>query len=187
MRRLLLLLAAAPLLLTACDSDTNRDGSPRRAIVTAVQIDDAPLFDPVSGNDWDGNAFGGGPEIYFRLLYDDQGATSRGALNPRDDRFVRNQNKPGQPWVDDARGSDFPVVWAVDGGFEVRDLRDRFRVALYDYDPTSEDDLMGETETFTFGDSAPAIADGREDTIVLDGVGLGADRVRVRLRVRYEY
>lgn len=184
MRRSLLLLVAAPLLITACD--TNRDRAPRRAIVTAVQIDDAPLRDPANGAEWDG-ATGGGPEVYFRLLYADQNETSRGALNPRDDGFVRNQLTPGQAWVDDVDGADFPLVWTVDGGFEVRDLRDEFRVALYDYDPVGGDDLMGETGTFTFGDEAPAIADGREDTVVLDGVGLGGEQVRVRLRVRYEY
>ncbi len=177
-----LLLVAAPLLLSACD--TTRDRPPRRAIVTAVQIDDAPLRDPASGSEWDG-AGGGGPEVYFRLLYADESTTSRGALNPRDDRFVLNQRTPGQPWVDDTRGSDFPLVWAVDGGFEVRDLRDSFRVALYDYDPTTEDDLMGVTQAFTFADGAPDIADGREDTIILDGTDQSL--VRVRLRVRYEY
>ena len=184
MRLPLLALVAAPLLLTACD--TNQDRAPRRAIITAVQIDDAPLRDAANGNEWDGAA-GGGPEVYFRLLNADESATSPGTLNPRDDSFVLNQTTPGQAWVDDVSGVDFPLVWAVDGGFEVRNLRDAFRVALYDYDPLDSDDLMGETEVFTFADDAPAIADGREDTIVLDGVGLGGDQVRVRLRVRYEY
>lgn len=184
MRRSLLLLVAAPLLLTACD--TNRDRPPRRAIITAVQVDDAPLFDPANGNEWDGSG-GGGPEVYFRLLYADQNQTSRGVLNPRDDRFVLNQRTPGQPWVDDVRGSDFPLVWAVEGGFEVRNLSDSFRITLYDYDPTTEDDFMGGTEAFTFGDEAPAIADGRDDTIVLYGAGASSDRILVRLRVRYEY
>ena len=180
MRRLLLL--ALPLLLTACDS--GRDRPPRRAVVTAVQIDDAPLR-AANGNDWDG-AGGGGPEVYFRLLFAGDAPTSAGVLNPRDDAFVLNLTTPGQAWVDDVRGSDFPLVWAVDGGFEIRNLTDEYQIALVDYDPTTEDDVMISTRPFRFSDEAPEVADGREDTLVLEGVGADAARVRVRLRVVYE-
>ena len=171
--------------LAACDSNTDRP--PRRAIVTAVQIDDGPLRD-VNGNAWDG-AGGGGPEIYFRLFYADTDFRTRpgdDVLNPRDDRFVVNTLDPAQPWVNDTEGIDFPLVWTVDGGFEVRDFQESYRVVLYDYDPTNEDDPMISTRTFTFAEAAPDIADGREDTIVLDGVGADETLVRVRLRVVYE-
>ncbi|HEX8299978.1 MAG TPA: hypothetical protein VF594_12520 [Rubricoccaceae bacterium] len=181
--RLSHLVLLAPLALTACD--TNSDGPPRRAIVTAVQIDDAPLSDPANGDSWDG-AGGGGPEVYFRLLYADESPTSPGVLNPRDDAFVVNTFTPGQPWVDDVNGANFPLVWTVDGGFEVRGLDDEYRVVLYDYDPIGGDDVMILTRTFTFAEAAPDIADGREDTIVLDGVGADESLVRVRLRVVYE-
>ncbi len=181
MRRSLLLLAL-PLLLTACDSGRGR--APRRAVLTAVQIDDAPLR-AANGNDWDG-AGGGGPEIYFRLLLAGDAPTSAGVLNPRDDQFVVNTRTPGQAWVDDVRGSDFPLVWSVESGFEIRDLTEEYQVAIIDYDPTTEDDVMISTRPFRFSEQAPEVTDGREDTIVLEGVGADAARVRVRLRVRYE-
>ncbi len=187
MRLPLLALVAAPLLLTACDT-ANPDRAPRRAVITAVQIDDAPLRAP-DDSQWDGSG-GGGPEVYFRLFFADTDETTRpgdDVLNPRDDTFVLNQTQPGQPWVDDVEGADFPLVWAVDGGFEVRNLADRFKVVLYDYDPTTSDDRMIGTRTFTFAEQAPDIADSREDTIILDGTGADQNLVRVRLRVRYEY
>ena len=180
MRRSLLLLAL-PLVLTACDS--GRDGPPRRAVITAVQIDDAPLR-AANGNEWDG-AGGGGPEVYFRLLLAGDAPTSAGVLNPRDDQFVVNTRTPGQAWVDDVRGSDFPLVWTIDGGFEIRNLNDEYQIALVDYDPTTEDDVMISTRTFRLSEGAPEVTDGREDTIVLDGVGADATRVQVRLRVVY--
>ena len=180
MRRLLLL--ALPLLLTACDS--GRDQPPRRAVLTAVQIDDAPLR-AANGNEWDG-AGGGGPEVYFRLLLAGDAPTSAGVLNPRDDAFVLNQITPGQAWVDDVSGSDFPLVWSVEGGFEIRNLNDEYQIAVIDYDPTTEDDVMISTRRFRFSEQAPEVTDGREDIIVLEGVGADAARVRVRLRVVYE-
>ena len=177
------LLLGAPILLTACDSGSN-GGTPRRAIVTAVQIDDGPLVD-VNGNDWDGD-LGGGPEMYFRLLYADDSDTSAGVLNPRDDEFVVNVSNPDQAWYDDVRTSDFPLVWDVDGGFEVRDLREDYRVVLFDYDPTTSDDVMISTRTFSFDEEAPSQTDGREDTITLEGEGVDENEVQVRLRVVYE-
>ena len=181
-----LALVAAPLLLAACDS-ASTGGAPRRAVITAVQVDDAPLV-AANGNSWDGSG-GGGPEIYFRLFYADTDFLSRpgdDVLNPRDDGYVVNTFNPNQAWVDDVRASDFPLVWDVDGGFEVRNLRDEYRVVLYDYDPTTEDDAMISTRTFTFAEQAPDRADGREDTIVLEGIGADENQVQVRLRVRYE-
>ena len=180
-------LLAAPLLLTACDTaDTDR--APRRAVVTAVQVDDAPLREPGTDNEWDG-AGGGGPEVYFRLFYADEDyQTNPGGdvLNPRDDAFVVNTAAPGTPYYENVSGSLFPLVWSVDGGFEVRGLQDEYRVVLYDFDPFGGDDAMITTRTFTFAEQAPERVDGREDTIVLDGVGADEDRVRVRLRVVYE-
>lgn len=180
------LLAGASLLLTACDSDNN-DSPPRRAVVTAVQVDDGPLLD-VNGAQWDGN-LGGGPEIYFRLFYADEDfIVDPGAdvLNPRDDRFVVNVANPDQPWYDDVRTGDFPLVWDVDGGFEVRDFREEYRVVLFNHDPLGGDDAMISTRTFFFDEEAPDRADGREDTITLEGEGADENQVQVRLRVVYE-
>ncbi len=181
MRRSFLLLAL-PLLLTACDS--GRGDVPRRAVITAVQIDDAPLR-AANGNEWDG-AGGGGPDVYFRLLLAGDAPTSAGVLNPRDDAFVVNTFRPEQGWYDDVRGSSFPLVWSVEGGFEVRSLTEEYEIVLVDYDPTTEDDVMISTRPFRFAEQAPEVTDGREDTIILDGVGADAGRVRVRLRVVYE-
>ena len=177
------LLLGAPLLLTACDT-ADTDGPPRRAVVTAVQVDDGPLL-AANGEQWDGTG-GGGPEIYFRLLYADDANTSAGVLNPVDDPFVVNVSNPDQPWYDDVRTADFPLVWDVDGGFEVRDFQETYRVVLVDSDPTTADDVMISTRTFSFDEEAPARADGREDTITLEGQGADENRVQVRLRVVYE-
>ena len=187
MRLARLALLASPLLLAACDT-AGTDRAPRRAIVTAVQVDDAPLREVATGNEWDG-AGGGGPEVYFRLFFADedyQTNPDRDVLNPRDDLFVVNRSTPGTPYYENVFGSLFPLVWSVDGGFEVRGLQDEYRVVLYDYDPTTDDDPMISTRTFTFSEQAPEFVDGAEDTIVLDGVGADEDRVRVRLRVVYE-
>lgn len=180
-----LALLAAPLLLTACDSSTG--GAPRRAVVTAVQIDDGPLL-AVDGSQWDGTG-GGGPEIYFRLYYDGDDIVANpgdDVLNPRDDRFVVNVSNPDQPWYDDIRSTDFPLIWDIDGGFEVRDLRQGYRVALFDHDPIGGDDAMISTRAFTFDEEAPTETDGREDTIVLEGAGSDQNLVQVRLRIVYE-
>ena len=177
-------LLAASLLLASCDS---QDGPPRRAVLTAVQIDDAPLLD-VNRDRWDG-AGGGGPEIYFRLFYADEDFIrdpGRDLLNPRDDRFVANAFDPETPWYDDVAPTDFPLIWDVQGGFELRDLDEPFRLVLFDYDPTTQDDPMISTRVFTFAEAAPDRTDGRDDTVVLEGEGADRDRILVRLRVRYE-
>lgn len=179
------LVLVAVLAVAGCDSAG--DGPPTRAVITSVQIDDGPLRDD-DGNLWDGTA-GGGPDVYFRLFFADEdfiGEPGRDLLNPRDDAFVVNVATPGVPYVDDVSGNDFPLIWDVDGGFEVRGLDEPYRIVLYDYDPTTEDDPMISTRTFTLDEAAPDRVDGRTETIVLDGEGSARDRVLVRLRVRYE-
>jgi hypothetical protein len=178
---------AAALTLTACDSQADRP--PSRAFLVGVQIEDAPLFD-VNGDRWDGGVFPSGPDIYFRVYFADQdfaGADfNNDLLNARDDAsFVIPQGSV-EPWFSDVEGIDFPLVWAVDGGFELRRLSDELRIVVTDYDPTSGDDVMIATEPFTLGEFAPALADGREDTILLRGVGAFEDEVAVRLRVVYD-
>lgn len=177
----LLVLAGA---LSACD--TNRDVVPRRAIVTAIQVDDAPLVEPGTGNAWDGSG-GGGPEVYFRLFFADEDYVANPGndlLNPRDDDFAVPTGSPSA-WYEDVQGVDFPLVWAIGGGYEL-DLRDAYRVALFDYDPFDSDDPTIATEEVVLGDFAPEFVDGREQVIVLRGVGADRDLVQVRLRVVFE-
>jgi len=108
-------------------------------------------------------------------------------VRTRDDADFVFARLSDQPWYDDVDGSDFPLVWDVDPdgpGFEFRDLSRLYRVVLCDYDPTTGDEDMIETEAFTFGEFAPDEADGVEDSIVLTGID-GGSEVAVRLRVVY--
>ena len=178
---------AFAVVLVASGCDTVGEGPPLRAVVTSVQVDDAPLRDD-DGNLWDGSV-GGGPDVYFRLFFADEdflAEPGRDLLNPRDDAFVVNTAAPGVPHVDNTGDRSFPLIWDIDGGFEVRGFDEPYRIVLYDYDPTTEDDPMISTRTFTFAEAAPERVDGRTETIVLDGEGAARERVLVRLRVRYE-
>ncbi len=183
MRALLLLLGS--LTLVACDTIAG-GGVPRRAFLTVVQIDDAPLSN--GGDGWDGS-LGGGPDLYFRVYpadFNDGQCLGGDVLNPRDDDFVVSRFSD-QPWVDDVDGVDFPLVWDVDPagrGFEFPDLRLEYRIAVCDYDPLDSDEAVAQTEAFSFGAFAPDRADGRDDVIVLGGRRGGAD-TSVRLRVVY--
>lgn len=175
------------LLLPVAACDVTTGGPPESAFLTAVQVDDAPLSD--AGEGWDGDV-GGGPEIYFRL-YEANAAIDQcpatDVLNARDDAGFVVARFSDSPWYEDVHGSNFPLVWDVDPaglGFEVRDLHRRYRVVLCDYDPTTGDEDMVETEAFTFAEFAPDEADGFEDSIVLSGVNSGSV-VAVRLRVVY--
>ena len=189
MRRLRALVLLAPLVLVAaCDSGTD-DGLPVSARIVQVTVNDAPLFDPVSGDDWDDGTFGGsGPDIYFALFddavdYVDGREGSR--LNARDDGDVVEARGS----TDDVDARDFPLVWDVEG-FRVDDLSDRLYVALYDRDGglAGDDDPMVESDPFTLRTSAPAITDGRVVTFDLDGFDLsGADAdVEIRVSVIYD-
>ena len=183
--RFLTLLALA-LAVAGCDT-ISIGGPPDRAFLQVVQVDDAPLSDGGAG--WDGSA-GGGPEIYFRIYeasspIDQCPATD--VLNARDDAEFVFARTSTEPWYDDVDASVFPLVWDVDPsgpGFEFRDLNRLYRVVLCDYDPTTGDEDMIETEAFTFAQFAPSETDGTEDTIRLGGLDAGAP-VEVRLRLVY--
>lgn len=184
--RLRHVLVSVPLLtVAACDVTTG--GPPESAFLTVVQVDDAPLSDAGAG--WDGGS-GGGPEIYFRI-YEASAAIDQcpatDVLSARDDADIVVARFSDSPWYEDVDGGDFPLVWDVDPvgrGFEFRDLNRLYRVVLCDYDPTTGDEDMIETESFTFGEFAPEEADGFEDSIVLSGID-GGSEVAVRLRLVY--
>ena len=92
------------------------------------------------------------------------------------------------PWYEDVAVADFPLVWDVDPGYIVRDLDDPLYVALFDYDPTTGDDPMAESEVFTLRDFAPDLVDDRADVIVLRGFDLDGDAIdefSVRLTVQF--
>lgn len=184
MRPVSLLLLGA-LALGAC-STLASGGVPRRAFLTVVQIDDAPLSN--AGEGWDGS-LGGGPEVYFRIYpadFNDDQCLGGDVLNPRDDELVVSRFSD-EPWVEDVDVYDFPLVWDVDPagpGFEFLSLDAEYRVAVCDYDPLDADEAIAQTEAFTFGEFAPPSADGRDDVIVLEGRRGGFDTA-VRLRVVY--
>ncbi len=184
MRSSFLLLAGA-LVLGACDTIAD-GGVPRRAFLAVVQIDEAPLSN--GGDGWDGS-LGGGPDLYFRIYPADFNSTQclgGDVLNPRDDAFVVSRYS-AEPWVDDVHAYDLPLVWDVDpagSGFEFPYLDVAYRVAVCDYDPTTSDEAVAQTEAFTFGEFAPRVADGRDDVIVLEG-RRGGYKTSVRLRVVY--
>ncbi|WP_420454492.1 hypothetical protein [Rubrivirga sp.] len=178
------------LLLAASGCDTGEPGPPRSATILKVTVDAAPLADP-AGAGWDGdNPLSDGPEVYFRLFDDavdyrtDPGDDR---LNPRDDGSVFALGSE-QPWFDDVEEADFPLVWEVEPGYVVRDLDDPLYVALFDYDPTTGDDPMAESEVFTLREVAPAIVTGRAEVIRLLGFdrnGDAVDDVEVRLTVEF--
>jgi len=92
------------------------------------------------------------------------------------------------PWYSDAEALDLPMVWDVDPGYRVRSLRDPLYVALFDYDPTTGDDPMGATETFSLIDIAPARASDEAVILRLDGFDRNDDptaAVRVSLTIRF--
>lgn len=181
---------SALLLLAVAGCDTATDGPPRSAEILRVVVDDAPLAD-VAGQGWDGdNPLSDGPEIYFRLFddfvdYVSQPGSDR--LNPRDDGAVFAPSS-SNPWYDNVEVADFPLVWEVEPGYVVRDLDDPLYVALFDYDPTNDDDPMAESEVFTLRDIAPAVVDGQADVVRLDGFDLDGDAIAdfdVRVTVRF--
>ncbi len=183
--------ALSVLLLAVAGCDTHREpGAPRSATILKVTVDAAPLADP-TGAGWDGdNPLSDGPEVYFRLFDDavdyriDPGSDR---LNPRDDAAVFALGSE-QPWFEDVETRDFPLVWDVDPGAVVRDLDDPLYVALFDYDPTTGDDPMAESEVFVLRDLAPATVTGRADVIRLFGFdrnGDAIDDVEVRLTVEF--
>ncbi|PAP77773.1 hypothetical protein [Rubrivirga marina] len=184
-------LAVLGLLLIAPGCDTVEDGPPRSAEILRIVVDDAPLSD-VAGQGWDGdNPLSDGPEIYFRLFDDFVDYVSRPGddrLNPRDDGDIVSAPSSSSAWYENVEVADFPLIWEVDPGYIVRDLDDPLYVALFDYDPTTGDDPMAESEVFTLRDIAPAIVDDQADVVRLDGFDLDGDAIAdfdVRVTVRF--
>jgi len=181
------LLAGALLLVSACDSTSATGGPPQSARIVKVTVIDAPLRTP-EGDLWDGSA-GGGPEIYFGLFDDfiDYHDIGNGAL---DDSRLDARNDDGsvialtsnQPWYESVDALDLPLVWDVDPGYVVRNLDDPLYLALFDYDPTTADDPMAESDVFVLRDYAPRGVDGQADVITLSG--LDRDGVRANVNVR---
>ena len=179
-------------LLLAAGCDTGREpGPPRSAEIVRSVVDDAPLAD-VAGRGWDGdNPLSDGPEIYFRLFDDAVDyVTDPGndRLNPRDDDDIVFAPSSSDPWYEDVEVADFPLVWDVEPGYVVRDLDDPLYIALLDYDPTTGDDPMAESEVFTLRDVAPAIVSDRAEVIRLRGFDLDGDAIdEFEVRVTVEF
>ena len=187
------LVASALLAVSACDTTSGTGGPPRSARIVKVTVIDAPLRIP-EGDLWDGSA-GGGPEIYF-ALFDDAidyhdigaGALDDSRLDARNDANVYALGSD-QPWYESVSRATFPLVWDVDPGYVVRDLDDPLYLALLDYDPTTADDPMAESDVFVLRDYAPRDVDGRADVIDLGGFDRNGDAIAdfdVRLTVVFE-
>ncbi len=189
----LVLLAALALALPACDSDSE-PGPPVSAEITQVAVLGVPFEDPLNGNRWDGTSDG---DVYFRLydsnqefrvVTEDEIRQGRGF---GDDRFNARDNdnalprNSDRPWFDDVTGATLPLIWDVNEPYEVRNLLDPLFIGLADYDSSSDDDPMGETERFVLDDFAPDVVTGRSQVITLGGVGLGGEDVRVQITVLF--
>ena len=184
------LLTALAFLAAGCDTGSGIGGAPRAADVLKVTVIDAPVADE-NGDGWDGdNPLSDGPEVYFRLFDADVDyIASPGAdrLNPRDDGSVFALGSD-QPWYDNVDAADFPLVWDVDPAYVVRDLDDELYVALYDYDPTTGDDAMGESEVFRLREIAPRSVTGEAQIVTLGGFDRNGDEIpdfEIRLTVEF--
>ncbi len=183
MRRLRLLPLAAVLLVAGCDSGSE-PGPPVRAEISQIAVLDVPLVDPESGDRWDGSSDG---DVYFRLYdadVDFRADIGGDRFNARDDGNAQARNS-AEPWYNDVDVQDLPLVWDVNGPYEVRDLLDPLYVGLFDYDASNADDPMGETEVFVLDDFAPSVVTDRPQIITLSGAGLGGQDVRVSITVTF--
>lgn len=161
-----LALTALVISSTGCDTSEPTLNEIRRVFITEVRIASVDFVNPESSDgDWDSD-FGGGPDVYFDLVDDDTGAIYESTLG---DEF---------PNVD---SRDLPLVWSASPGsnersipeIDVNQFNRLFAFDIWDEDPQltkGDDDFMGFTESFTFGEiidrGAPASfrvqsADGR--------------------------
>ena len=177
--------------VAACDSG-QADGPPVSARIVQVTVNDAPLFDPRTGDSWDDGTLGGGaPDVYFRLFDDAVDSdTDPGAdrLNPRDDGDVVFARSSAEPWYTDVDDRDFPLVWDVED-VRVSNLSDPLYVALFDRDGglAGGDDAMAESEVFRLRTFAPDRTDGRTVTFDLAGTDLDGSPTDFAVRVTVVY
>ncbi len=163
-------LLALPFVLAACDSGDPEPDEIRRAFLTAVEIEDAPLTNP-DGDGWDGG-LGGGPDLYFILF----GNNNVVLLNAEEELTTPDggRNYP------DVGPQDFSLDWPISPPFEVNDLDRTLVFEVKDDDPTTTDDVVGRTEAFRLRDF---VEDGRDRSFV---VASDDDGISIRVRVEFD-
>lgn len=158
--------------LSACDTG---DGIPRGVEIYQIVIEDTPLFQP-NGERWDGGVIPSGPDVYF-LLVDRNGNI---LLNTDDEELNREPGGDGIGNYTDVGSPDFPLVWDLDPPFYLPGFDRSLEIIVKDDDPTTTDDEIEFTETFTFrSDDAPVDVD---TDLVLRSPS-GETTVRIRYRV----
>ena len=170
----LLLLLTAPLVFSACSLTETEPDDVRRAFITRVNVEATPLTQP-NGDGWDGS-LGGGPDVYF-LLYGSGGVQ---LLNGESDSRVSIPG--GGSNYGDVTINDFPLIYTVDNA-EFNDLDRQLYVEVKDDDPTTTDDTIETTRTFTLREFLPSTlpSDGTHSFAVASASG----NTSVRITVRY--
>jgi PKD repeat protein len=101
---------------------------PTSVRITNVAILSAPSSD--GGTQWD---LDGGPDVFFDL------ETSGGSVVT---------SSSGNEYTN---VTSYPISWNYTSPFVVNNLNQQYRVAIWDYDATSANDFMGQTNLFSFG------------------------------------
>jgi|GEM_PF-1333689 len=102
--------------------------APTTVRITNIAILSAPLTN--GGTAWD---IGGDADVYFDMK------TSGGSVI---------SSSSGNEYTN---VTSYPISWDYPTPLEITNLNQQYRVAIYDYDTTSGDDYMGQTNLFTFG------------------------------------
>lgn len=113
-------------------SDTHQqtvtiDSPPTSVRITNVSILSAPLTD--GGSQWD---LDGAADVMFDI------ETSGGSVAFTSGTYFNNV-------------ASYPVSWSITNNWTVTNLNQQYRVVIWDYDSTSANDYMGQTNLFSFG------------------------------------
>jgi len=176
-----LLLLAAPVWISACDSGNGQDDPVRRAFVTRIVIDEFPALDPATGEGWDGGSATSTSEadLYFRIL----GSGGLSLLNGEESDLVTTDGQAGSRHFRNAGPADLPVGFTVND-FLIDALDRSLAIELKDDDSDvlNADDVIGLSISFRLEDHIPdpLPADRRASIPFESADGLVRGRMTVR-------
>ena len=156
-------LAAGLFSLGACDSSPLSADEVRRAEIDRISVEDIPFRNPEGGS-WDGFPESPDPDVYV-------------TLEALDGQVLLETEAVGA-----VISRDLPIEFSIVPGYDVRSLGRDLVVAIWDEDGTTDDDLMDETEAFSFQEFLPSRGEvDRSFSIVLRSPN-GPGTVRLRGR-----